>query len=269
MKKSTLVIAALGVAGLLLMGGVFASSLVTAHNGNGTGPQGQDDGYGVGDGGGEGRGPLRWAHTFAHRFAHAFGNRVASQHCQGEMIQQQIWERTMGNLTEVAGTLTWDGEYYRVDDTPVWFGPTRYLENSTARSDYDRDGTYESMAQELAGLEGSPVTIKGIQSNDMLIVRYVNGIWYRAPVRLPGEIVELVGILTCDDGYTVGNQSIAFGPQARLFNTLARSDYDQDGQFESMYDELEGLTGTTVTLDGFYRDGVFVPLHINSMLYRP
>jgi len=123
MKKSTMAIAAVGVVGLLLMGTALAT---TASNGNGT-----DDG-----------GHFKWAKQILGKFMHRHHERV---------------QNAMKNMTEVGGTLTYENGTYYVGGQAVSFGPEWFLENVTARSDYDMDGSYETMKKELEGLEGAEV----------------------------------------------------------------------------------------------------------------
>lgn len=238
MKKSTIAIAAVGVVGLLVMGTALAT---TASNGNGT-----DDG-----------GHFQWAKQMFGKFMHRHQERV------------QARENAMENMTEISGVLLYENGTYYVNDQAVSFGPEWLLENMTARSDYDRDGTYEAMKEEIEGLEGTEVTIMGIMKNYTINAFYINGIWYRNPVRMPDEIFEITGVLEYGNGsYTVDGQEIFFGPARALFNRVARSDYDGDGQMESIYYELDGLLGKEVTLDGFYNGDAFMPVHIDGMWYR-
>jgi len=86
---------------------------------------------------------------------------------------------------------------------------------------------------------------------------------------MPQEISEITGTLEfANNSYTVNGQEIFFGNMGMLFNRVARSDYDRDGQIESMYYELQGLLDKEVTLDGFYRGDIFVPAHIDGIWYR-
>jgi len=235
MKKSIIVAVAIGVVGLFLVGTAIAT---VAENGNGSGH-------------------FQWAKNLLKKFMHR------------HHVRQQIRERAMENMTEVSGILYFENGSYYIDGFMISFGPEWFLENRTARSDYDRDGTYETIKEELEGLEGTDVTIMGILRNDTILAFYIDGIWYRNPVRMPQEISEISGILEYDGEYTINNQTIFFGSMRMLFHKVAKSDYDRDGQLESMYYELDGLLGTEVTLDGFYKGDVFVPFHINGIWYRP
>ena len=238
MKKSTIAIAAVGVVGLLVMGTALAT---TASNGNA-----------AGDGG-----HFQWAKHIAGKFMHRHHERV------------QARENAMKNMTEMNGTLSYDGNAYYIGAQEISFGPEWLLENMTARSDYDRDGNYETMKEELDGLNENEVTVMGIMKNDTIYAFYIDGIWYRNPVRMPQEISEITGELEYNNGtYMVNGQTIFFGPARMLFNKVARSDYDRDGQIESVYYELQGLLGKEVNLDGFYKGDVFIPAHIDGIWYR-
>ncbi len=236
MKKSMIAIAAVGVVGLLVIGTAFAT---TASNGTGDG------------------GHFKWAKNMLEKFMYRHHARV------------QMRESAMKNMTEISGVLSYENGSYYVGIQVVSFGPIWLLENVTARSDYDRDGTYETIEEEFEGLTGTEITITGIMKNDTMYAFYINGIWYRNSVRMPQEISEIMGILEYNNGtYEIENQTVFFGPMKMLFNRVARSDYDGDGQLESMYYELDGLSGSHVTLDGFYKGDVFVPAHIDGMWYR-
>ncbi len=64
-------------------------------------------------------------------------------------------------LTTLSGTLTKEGEAYAVAGTEVGFGPAWYIAAIDAATDYDGDDTVETIAAELDGLVGTPVTLEG------------------------------------------------------------------------------------------------------------
>jgi hypothetical protein len=178
-------------------------------------------------------------------------------------------EKPLDHMTEATGIFSINNGTYFVDPYSLSFGPEWLLQNITARSDYDRDGTYETLEEELDGLAGEIITIMGVLKEDTIMPFYINHIWYKNPVRVPQEISQLSGLLTHDEKYAIGNQTIYFGSMKQLLYRVAQSDYDEDGQLESMYYELDGLIsgGNDVVLDGFYKNDSFIPVHINGMWY--
>ena len=68
-------------------------------------------------------------------------------------------------LETIEGTLTKDGDDYAIDETKVNFGPTRYIEATTASADYDGDGATETIANEVDGLVDTAVTLEGRKSS--------------------------------------------------------------------------------------------------------
>ena len=65
------------------------------------------------------------------------------------------------------------------------------------------------------------------------------------------EMVEVTGVLTYDGTYFyVDDVEVHFGPVWYVSITESAIDYDGDGIEELIIDELQGLVGTTVTLEG-------------------
>lgn len=52
----------------------------------------------------------------------------------------------------------------------------------------------------------------------------------------------------CEDGWCLNGVPLELGPEDQLVATAAH-DYDVDGVIETVAEELEGLTGTQVTLE--------------------
>jgi len=49
---------------------------------------------------------------------------------------------------------------------------------------------------------------------------------------------------------------------------FSKSDIDRDGSLERMDDEMKGLLGEEIRIDGFFKDGRLVVLHINGIWAR-
>jgi hypothetical protein len=86
------------------------------------------------------------------------------------------------NLTELTGTLTNDGNYFYIDDIELHFGPIWYISSAVSSVDYDNDGDFELIIDELLGLVGTTVTVQGhYQSDNWMSVFTINGEVYREP----------------------------------------------------------------------------------------
>ena len=83
-------------------------------------------------------------------------------------------------LVEISGVLTYDGAYFYVDEVEVHFGPVWYISKTDSAIDYDNDGELELIIDELYGLVGETVTLKGyMQSDNWFSVFIINGEAYR------------------------------------------------------------------------------------------
>ena len=173
---------------------------------------------------------------------------------------QNIW-RNMLNFTKIEGTLEYINGSYYINGIELYVGNENFL-NRMARSDYDRDGIYEYVWQELEGLIGKEVVINGVLRNDILYVSHINGIWYRVPREMP-EIVEISGILEYINGsYYINDTELI------IKRGFSKSDIDRDGSLERMNEEMNGLLGEEIRVDGFFKDGRLVVIHVNGIWAR-
>jgi hypothetical protein len=86
------------------------------------------------------------------------------------------------NLTEITGTLEYDGQNFIIDTMELHFGPNWYINSAVASYDYDEDGEEEIIFEELQGLVGTEVKIEGhVQSDNWISVFTINGLVYREP----------------------------------------------------------------------------------------
>ena len=187
--------------------------------------------------------------------------RMARMHKMAEMKmmagRMARMHRNLLNMDREEGMLSYQNGTFYVNEMPVYFGDAWWL-NHTIRSDYDGDGEYETVWNELLGLVGSNVIVNGRYNNGTLIASHINGMFLRIPVIT--QFVQLNGTLEEINGsYYINGLRIA------LPNRMARSDYDNDGLLERMHQELAGLAGNIVTVDGYVFNDIIKPLHINGI----
>ena len=84
------------------------------------------------------------------------------------------------------------------------------------------------------------------------------------------ELVEITGIFTYDGTYFyIGGVEVHFGPVWYVSITKSAIDYDGDGIEEFIIDELQGLVGTTVTMEGHMQSDNWLSVFIiNDEVYR-
>ena len=86
------------------------------------------------------------------------------------------------NLTNITGTLSFDGTNFYTEDVELHFGPIWYIKNNESSIDYDQDGNLELIYDELQGLVGPEITVEGhLQSSGWMSVFTINGETYREP----------------------------------------------------------------------------------------
>ena len=84
------------------------------------------------------------------------------------------------------------------------------------------------------------------------------------------ELEEITGILTYEgSNFFIGSVELHFGPNWYITAAIAAEDYDGDGEIEQVYDELMGLVGLQVTVEGHMQSEDWMSVFtINSLLYR-
>jgi len=246
MKRWYVAVALAAIIGMVVLVEAGVNGMDIGGNGMDTGSNSHDNGINGGI--------AKWRHMMG---------RMAEYRHREKGGMHQEWQhmaRHILNITRLEGVLeNINGSYY-VDDIPLYFGDEMFL-NTLARSDYDGDGNYEQVWQELQGLEGTHVVINGVMNNATLYVSHINGIW----LRIPGEMnfMQINGTLENINGtFYVG------GYELRIKRGYSRSDIDGDGLLERMYQEFAGLEGTNVTVDGIANDGCIMVMHINGIWAR-
>ena len=88
------------------------------------------------------------------------------------------------NMTEITGVLVvHNSTNFKIGTTRLNFGCYNYINTTISPYDFDGDGTIETIFNELLGLVGTSVTVKGYLrcQNTRLTVFYINGLPYREP----------------------------------------------------------------------------------------
>ncbi len=165
--------------------------------------------------------------------------------------------RNLLNMDREEGNLSYQNGIFYVNNMPLYVGDNYWL-NHTIRSDYDGDGSYEIIWQELNGLIGKNVVVNGKYDNGTLIVSHINGMFLRMP--FVADFVTINGQLEFNNGsYFINGYKII------VPNRMARSDYDNDSMLEKMWQELNGLMGSNVTIDGYIFNENIRAIHINGI----
>jgi hypothetical protein len=109
----------------------------------------------------------------------------------GNGVMQQIMNRIRDmlgvcqggcNLSELTGVMTYDGANFYITTVELHFGPNWYITSAMSAVDYDNDGTFELVIDELLGLVNTTVTVEGhYQAQDWMSVFTINGEIYREP----------------------------------------------------------------------------------------
>jgi hypothetical protein len=84
------------------------------------------------------------------------------------------------------------------------------------------------------------------------------------------NLTTLTGIMTYDGvNFYIETVELHFGPTWYITSAMSAVDYDQDGQIELVIDELLGLVGTEVTVEGHYQSDTWMSVFtINGEIYR-
>ena len=85
------------------------------------------------------------------------------------------------NFTEITGVLVYEGSKYKIGTIIINFGSYCYLSTTTSPYDFDGDGTIEILLDEINGLVGDTITVKGFLNcmGTRLNAFFINGIQYR------------------------------------------------------------------------------------------
>jgi len=106
---------------------------------------------------------------------------------------------------------------------------------------------------------------------DPLFLRIRNRICDMVGICLGGcELVNLTGILEYDgENFFIGDVELHFGPNWYITAAISTEDYDGDGEHELIIDELLGLVGSEITVEGHYQSDNWMSVFtINGLVYR-
>ncbi len=263
MERKYIALALAGLIGCagLVSAGVIGVELADGYRMLGVGRGADDTENDTGNEGGTG--PGRW---LRERIRDRIQDRVHGRMMQQHRHQMQYGARLAENyldLTRLEGVLGYDNdtETYSIEGTVLYLGSELFMDRM-ARSDYDGDGAYEHVGDELQELVGTSVKVNGVVGNDTLYVSHVNGIWLRVPREV--TVMELEGTLETVNGtYMVDSTRLLLPRQG-----MSRSDIDGDGTLEPLRSELDGLVGTSVMVDGASVEHGLLVAHVNGIWVR-
>ena len=165
-----------------------------------------------------------------------------------------------------------------------WHGPLASGEELTIYHAWETKGTYtiRAQAKDSSGdtsewstltvtMPRSLISYNPLPGGNGAVQRFMNQIRDMLGVCKGGVNLEtLTGIMTYDGtNFFIGNVEIHFGPTWYIISAMSAVDYDQDGEFELIIDELLGIVGTEVTVEGHYQSDDWMSVFIiNGEVYR-
>ncbi len=165
-----------------------------------------------------------------------------------------------------------------------WHGPLSSGEELIISHSWEAKGEYTIRAQAkdssdaLSDWSTLSVTMprnyisdSPLPSGNGLMIRLMNQIRDTLGFCQGGVDLEtLTGILTYDGtNFFIGAVELHFGPVWYITSAISTIDYDKDGEFELIIDELKGLVGIEVTVEGHYQSDNWMSIFtINNEIYR-
>ena len=113
--------------------------------------------------------------------------------------------------------------------------------------------------------------IAPLPNGDGLMQRLRNRIYDMLGICQGGvNLTTISGILTFDGtNFFIGYDEIHFGPTWYIESAESNVDYDDDGVKELIYDELQGLVGKEITVEGHMQSNGWMSVFtINGEIYR-
>ncbi len=112
---------------------------------------------------------------------------------------------------------------------------------------------------------------KPLPNGDRLIQRLRNRICDTLGICQGGvDLITVTGILTYDGiNFYIDEIELHFGPDWFIESAESNIDYDGDGDLEIVYDELQGLVSSEVTVEGHLQSSGWMSVFtINGEIYR-
>ena len=132
-------------------------------------------------------------------------------------------------------------------------------------------GTIEVIAQEYQYNGEKNPDFKPLSNGDGLMQRLRNRICDTLGICQGGvNLTTVTGILSYDGtNFYIDDVELHFGPDWFIESAESNIDYDGDGDLELVYDELQGLIGSEVTVEGHLQSSGWMSVFtINGEIYR-
>ena len=132
-------------------------------------------------------------------------------------------------------------------------------------------GVVEVSAQGFQYNSEKNIDYKPLPNGDGLMQRLRNQICDTLGICQGGVILTSInGVLTYDGtNFYIDDVELHFGPTWFIESAESSVDYDGDGELELVYDELQGLVGTEVTVEGHLQSSGWMSVFtINGEIYR-
>ncbi len=115
------------------------------------------------------------------------------------------------------------------------------------------------------------IDYKPLPNGDGLMQRLRNRICDTLGICQGGvDLTTITGLLTYDGtNFYIDDVELHFGPTWFIVSAESSVDYDNDGELELVYDEIQGLVGTEITVEGHLQSSGWMSVFtINGEIYR-
>jgi hypothetical protein len=164
-----------------------------------------------------------------------------------------------------------------------WYGPYASGYQLTLSHTWESQGNYQvkSKVKDIFDAESEWATLEVVmpRSDEVVPLPSGNGIMQRLRNRFCDtlgicqggcDLTTLSGILSFDGvNFFIDGVELHFGPRWYLISAESVIDYDKDGSLELIFNELQGLIGTEITIEGHQQSDQWVSVFtINGEVYR-
>jgi len=132
-------------------------------------------------------------------------------------------------------------------------------------------GFVEVNAQGFQENGGKNIDYKPLPNGDGLMQRLRNRICDTLGICQGGvDLITITGVLTYDGiNFYIDDVELHFGPTWFIESAESSVDYDSDGELELVYDEIQGLVGAEITVEGHLQSSGWMSVFtINGEIYR-